>query len=133
MTNPLTWPIRLSLTSMEGGDSNSRPLESDSAPAPRREAPVGQVLEEYIVGHETGDGHYGPTGQPAQLGVDPPEIGDSASVQVKRVEAHVGEFAHDVAIAIQQGQAFAVPTYLRNAISGVLSEPGASGAADQAE
>jgi putative ATP-dependent endonuclease of OLD family len=44
-----------------------------------------------------------------------------------------GEFAHDVAISIQQGEAFAVPAYLRNAITGVLSEPGASGAADQAE
>lgn len=44
-----------------------------------------------------------------------------------------GEFAHDVAIAIQQGEAFAVPAYLRNAITGVLSEPGVSGATGQAE
>jgi putative ATP-dependent endonuclease of the OLD family len=44
-----------------------------------------------------------------------------------------GEFAHDVAIAIQEGQAFAVPAYLRDAITGVLSEPGAPGATDQAE
>jgi putative ATP-dependent endonuclease of OLD family len=44
-----------------------------------------------------------------------------------------GEFAHDVAISIQQGEAFAVPAYLRNAIIGVLSEPGAPGDTGQAE
>ena len=44
-----------------------------------------------------------------------------------------GEFAHDVAISVQEGEAFAAPTYLRNAITGVLSEPGASGGTGQAE
>lgn len=44
-----------------------------------------------------------------------------------------GEFAHDVALAIQDGQDFAVPTYLHQAITGVLSGPGEPGAAAQTE
>jgi putative ATP-dependent endonuclease of OLD family len=44
-----------------------------------------------------------------------------------------GEFAHDVALAIQDGQEFAVPSYLRQAITCVLSGPGEPGAAAQTE
>jgi putative ATP-dependent endonuclease of OLD family len=40
-----------------------------------------------------------------------------------------GEFAHDIAIAIQAGQDFNVPAYLRKAITSVLDEPGEPGAA----
>jgi putative ATP-dependent endonuclease of the OLD family len=40
-----------------------------------------------------------------------------------------GEFAHDVAIAIQTGERFTVPAYLREAITGVFNEPGEPGAA----
>jgi hypothetical protein len=39
-----------------------------------------------------------------------------------------GEFAHDVAIAIQQGASFTVPPYLLAAIKGVLNGPGESDA-----
>lgn len=35
-----------------------------------------------------------------------------------------GEFAHDIALAIQDGQPFTVPAYLREAIVSVLQEPG---------
>ena len=38
-----------------------------------------------------------------------------------------GEFAHDVALAIRDGKHFVVPEYLRDAIEGVLNEPGAAG------
>lgn len=44
-----------------------------------------------------------------------------------------GEFAHDVAIAIQVGKRFTVPAYLRDAITGVFNEPGEPGAAAGAE
>ena len=44
-----------------------------------------------------------------------------------------GEFAHDVALAIQDGQDFAVPPYLHQAITGVLSGPGEPGAAAETE
>jgi putative ATP-dependent endonuclease of OLD family len=37
-----------------------------------------------------------------------------------------GEFAHDIALAIRDGQRFVVPRYLRDAITGVLTEPGAA-------
>jgi putative ATP-dependent endonuclease of the OLD family len=40
-----------------------------------------------------------------------------------------GEFAHDVAIAIQVGKRFTVPAYLRDAITHVFNEPGEPGAA----
>jgi len=40
-----------------------------------------------------------------------------------------GEFAHDVAIAIESGQPFAAPPYLRDAITSVVSELGEPGAA----
>jgi len=40
-----------------------------------------------------------------------------------------GEFAHDIALAIRDGKPFVVPDYLRDAITGVLTEPGATGAA----
>jgi putative ATP-dependent endonuclease of OLD family len=39
-----------------------------------------------------------------------------------------GEFAHDVALAIRDGKHFVVPKYLRDAITGVLTEPGAPSA-----
>jgi hypothetical protein len=39
-----------------------------------------------------------------------------------------GEFAHDVAVAVQDGQPFVVPGYLREAITAALAEPGESGA-----
>ncbi len=42
-----------------------------------------------------------------------------------------GEFAHDVAIAIQKGESFAVPPYLRTAITKVLDGPGEPDAAAQ--
>jgi putative ATP-dependent endonuclease of OLD family len=35
-----------------------------------------------------------------------------------------GEFAHDVAIAVQQGKSFAVPAYLLRAITSAVAEPG---------
>jgi putative ATP-dependent endonuclease of OLD family len=44
-----------------------------------------------------------------------------------------GEFAHDVALAIQDGQNFAVPPYLRRAIISVLDVPGEPGAAAETE
>ena len=37
-----------------------------------------------------------------------------------------GEFAHDVAVAVQDGEPFVVPGYLREAITGALTEPGGS-------
>jgi putative ATP-dependent endonuclease of the OLD family len=40
-----------------------------------------------------------------------------------------GEFAHDVAVAIQDGKPFVVPGYLREAITGALTELGGSRAA----
>jgi putative ATP-dependent endonuclease of the OLD family len=44
-----------------------------------------------------------------------------------------GEFAHDVALAIQDGQPFVVPDYLREAITTVLNGPGALRAATVAQ
>ena len=44
-----------------------------------------------------------------------------------------GEFAHDVALDIQDGQHFAVPPYMRRAITAVLDEPGEPDAAAEAE
>ena len=44
-----------------------------------------------------------------------------------------GEFAHDVALAIQDGQDFAVPPYLHDAITSVLDGQGEPGAAAAAE
>jgi putative ATP-dependent endonuclease of OLD family len=38
-----------------------------------------------------------------------------------------GEFAHDIALAIRDGKEFVVPKYLRDAITGVLTETGAPG------
>lgn len=42
-----------------------------------------------------------------------------------------GEFAHDVAIAIQKGESFTVPQYLETAITKVLDGPGEPDAATQ--
>jgi putative ATP-dependent endonuclease of OLD family len=39
-----------------------------------------------------------------------------------------GEFAHDIALAVRDGEYFVVPQYLRDAITGVLTEPGAPSA-----
>jgi putative ATP-dependent endonuclease of OLD family len=39
-----------------------------------------------------------------------------------------GEFAHNVAVAVQDGRPFVVPDYLREAITEALAEPGESGA-----
>jgi putative ATP-dependent endonuclease of OLD family len=44
-----------------------------------------------------------------------------------------GEFAHDVALAIRDGQAFKVPAYLETAIRDSLAELGESGAAAKTE
>jgi putative ATP-dependent endonuclease of OLD family len=35
-----------------------------------------------------------------------------------------GEFAHDVALLVQDGQPFTVPAYLREAITRAITEPG---------
>jgi hypothetical protein len=40
-----------------------------------------------------------------------------------------GEFAHDIALAIQDGAAFAVPAYLQDAINASLAGPGEPDAA----
>jgi putative ATP-dependent endonuclease of OLD family len=39
-----------------------------------------------------------------------------------------GEFAHDLAVAVQDGKPFAVPSYLQQAITAALTEPGEPGA-----
>jgi putative ATP-dependent endonuclease of OLD family len=44
-----------------------------------------------------------------------------------------GEFAHDIALAIQDGAAFAVPTYLQDAINASLADPGEPHAATRAK
>jgi putative ATP-dependent endonuclease of the OLD family len=44
-----------------------------------------------------------------------------------------GEFAHDVALAVQDGQSFTVPAYLREAIIDALEERGEPGAATVAQ
>jgi putative ATP-dependent endonuclease of the OLD family len=44
-----------------------------------------------------------------------------------------GEFAHDIALAIQDGHSFTVPGYLQEAITSALEEPGEPGAATLAQ
>jgi putative ATP-dependent endonuclease of the OLD family len=44
-----------------------------------------------------------------------------------------GEFAHDVALLVQDGQPFAVPAYLRDAITSAIEEPGESSATTVAQ
>ena len=44
-----------------------------------------------------------------------------------------GEFAHDIALAIQDEKPFTVPAYLREAITSAVEEPGAQGAATLAQ
>lgn len=44
-----------------------------------------------------------------------------------------GEFAHDIALAIQDGQPFTVPAYLREAITSALEEPGKPNAPSPAQ
>ena len=44
-----------------------------------------------------------------------------------------GEFAHDIALAIRDGQRSTVPAYLRDAITGALNGPGEPDAAARAE
>jgi putative ATP-dependent endonuclease of OLD family len=44
-----------------------------------------------------------------------------------------GEFAHDIALAIQDGQQFTIPAYLREAITSALEEPGQPRAATVAQ
>ena len=44
-----------------------------------------------------------------------------------------GEFAHDIALAIQDGQQFTVPVYLREAITSALEEAGEPSAATVAQ
>lgn len=44
-----------------------------------------------------------------------------------------GEFAHDIALAIQDGQSFAVPAYLREAITSVVEDPGEPSASASAK
>jgi putative ATP-dependent endonuclease of OLD family len=44
-----------------------------------------------------------------------------------------GEFAHDIALAIQDGQQFTVPAYLREAIASALEEAGEASAATAAQ
>ena len=44
-----------------------------------------------------------------------------------------GEFAHDIALAIQDGQRFTVPAYPREAIASVVEEAGEPGAAAAAQ
>jgi putative ATP-dependent endonuclease of the OLD family len=44
-----------------------------------------------------------------------------------------GEFAHDIALAIQDGQSFTVPSYLRDAITSAFEEPGEPGAPSPAQ
>ncbi len=44
-----------------------------------------------------------------------------------------GEFAHDIALAIQDGQQFTVPAYLQEAITSALREPGGESAAAVAQ
>ncbi len=51
-----------------------------------REAPVGEVVEEHLVGHQARHGHDAPAGQRRELFVDLREIGDALAVQVQRVE-----------------------------------------------
>ncbi|MNE29762.1 hypothetical protein D3C80_1232530 [compost metagenome] len=57
----------------------------------RDEAAVGQVVEEDVLGHQSGHADHGPAGQGLQLGVHHLEVGDAAGVQVQRVQpAHIG-------------------------------------------
>jgi putative ATP-dependent endonuclease of OLD family len=44
-----------------------------------------------------------------------------------------GEFAHDIALAIQDGQQFTVPAYLREAIASVVEGAGEPSAATAAQ
>jgi putative ATP-dependent endonuclease of the OLD family len=44
-----------------------------------------------------------------------------------------GEFAHDIALAIQDGKSFTVPAYLREAITSAIEEPGAPSATSPAQ
>jgi putative ATP-dependent endonuclease of OLD family len=44
-----------------------------------------------------------------------------------------GEFAHDVALLVQDGQPFTAPAYLREAITSAIEEPGESSAATVAQ
>ena len=53
---------------------------------PGREAAVGQVLEEHLVGDQAWRGDHGPAGQPLKLGIDRPKVGDAAAMQVQRIQ-----------------------------------------------
>ncbi len=52
-----------------------------------REAAIGQVIEEHIVGHQARHGDHAPTGQALELLVDAIEVRNARAVQVQRVEA----------------------------------------------
>jgi hypothetical protein len=53
---------------------------------PGREAAVGQVVEEHLVGHQGPARHDAPAGQPVQLLVDAGEVRDAGAMQVQRLQ-----------------------------------------------
>ena len=57
---------------------------------PGDEPPVGQVLEEDLVGHEARHGDHSPAGQAVKLLVDAGEVRNAAAVQVERMEESLG-------------------------------------------
>ncbi len=51
------------------------------------EAPVGQVIKEHLIGHETRHRHNGPAGEGVELAVHLAEVGNAFAVQVQRPQA----------------------------------------------
>ena len=80
--------------------------------AARREAPVGQVVEEDVVGHETRNGHHRPAGQRPQPLIGPLEIGHAFAAEVQRLqsvqEGLAGPSRQHAELAIVKGQPGAV-------------------------